>query len=201
MTAEAAPVRKGQRTREEIVRRAAAVFNTRGYAGASMSDIMAATGLEKGGLYNHFTSKEELALAALEYANAQQEARFRQLTDRGTTRLEHLRGAIAAFAETLATLQIPGGCPVMRMAIDGQPALRDRSREIMARWRSGYAYLVRKAIEAGELDAAVEPDAFGTMIVATMEGAMLLSQMEDGRQPLDRAAAFLQEYVSARSIV
>ena len=194
------PVRKGQRTREEIVRQAAAVFNVRGFSGASMSEIMAATGLEKGGLYNHFASKEELALAALDYANAQQEARFRELTNRGTTRLEHLLGAVAAFAETLATLEIPGGCPVMRMAIEPQSALRDRSRAIMARWRSGYAYLVRKAIEAGQLDPAIEPDALGSMIVATMEGAMLLGQMEDSREPLDRAAAFLREYVLARSI-
>ena len=122
------------------------------------------------------------------------------MTVRGTTRLDHLLGAIAAFAETLATLEIPGGCPVMRMAIDANSALRDRSREIMARWRSGYTYLVRKAIEAGQLDPSIEPDALGSMIVATMEGAMMLGQMEDSREPLDRAAAFLREYIEARSI-
>ena len=43
---------KGANTREEILLRAARVFNTKGYAGAALSDIMQATGLQKGGIYN-----------------------------------------------------------------------------------------------------------------------------------------------------
>ena len=40
---------KGQETRESIIRQAAELFNIRGYAGASMSELMALTGLKKGG--------------------------------------------------------------------------------------------------------------------------------------------------------
>ena len=64
---------KGDETRKRIVQRAASTFNVQGYAGTSMSDLMQATGLEKGGIYNHFTNKEELAIAAFDY-------RFRSLT-------------------------------------------------------------------------------------------------------------------------
>ncbi len=53
---------KGERTRRRIVESAAAVFNTRGYRGSSMSDLVRETGLEKGGIYNHFGSKEELSI-------------------------------------------------------------------------------------------------------------------------------------------
>ena len=53
---------KGSATKQRIVEAAAPVFNQRGYWGASMADLMAATGLEKGGIYNHFGSKEALAL-------------------------------------------------------------------------------------------------------------------------------------------
>ncbi len=59
---------KGDRTRREIVRNAAPLFNTRGYEGTSLSDLMAATGLQKGGIYRHFASKEELAAEAFDYA-------------------------------------------------------------------------------------------------------------------------------------
>ena len=58
---------KGERTREGIVAAAAPLFNQRGYAASSMSDVMAATGLEKGGIYRHFESKDELALAAFDH--------------------------------------------------------------------------------------------------------------------------------------
>ena len=55
-------------TRQRIVELAAPVFNRQGYVGASMRDLIDATGLEKGGIYNHFGSKEQLALEAYDYA-------------------------------------------------------------------------------------------------------------------------------------
>ena len=42
-------VRKGEETRQEIIRKAAPIFNRKGYSGAALSDLMQATGLEKGG--------------------------------------------------------------------------------------------------------------------------------------------------------
>src|SRR5207247_2001481 len=45
---------KGLQTRQRIVEMAAPVFNRQGYVGASMRDLISATGLEKGGIYNHF---------------------------------------------------------------------------------------------------------------------------------------------------
>src|ERR1700753_912092 len=52
---------KGEDTRREIVEKAAPLFNQKGFEGTSMSDLMRVTGLQKGGIYRHFSSKEELA--------------------------------------------------------------------------------------------------------------------------------------------
>ena len=51
-----------------ILNRAARLFTWARLFGSAMSDVMAETGLEKGGLYNHFESKEDLALQAFDYA-------------------------------------------------------------------------------------------------------------------------------------
>src|SRR3982750_804222 len=59
---------KGMKPRQRIVELAAPVFNRQGFVGASMRDLIHATGLEKGGIYNHFGSKEQLALEAYDYA-------------------------------------------------------------------------------------------------------------------------------------
>src|SRR5215469_4932825 len=59
---------KGQKTRERIVAEAASLFNQRGFEASSMSELKEATGLEKGGIYRHFSSKEELAAKAFDYA-------------------------------------------------------------------------------------------------------------------------------------
>src|SRR4030088_3203913 len=60
-------VTKGEQTRREIVQKAAPLFNQKGYEGTSLSDLMKATGLQKGGIYRHFSSKEELATEAFDY--------------------------------------------------------------------------------------------------------------------------------------
>jgi AcrR family transcriptional regulator len=59
---------KGEKTRQRIVAEAATLFNERGFEGGSMADLMEATGLEKGGIYRHFSSKETLAAAAFDFA-------------------------------------------------------------------------------------------------------------------------------------
>ena len=59
---------KGEKTRERIVSKAAQLFNERGLEGTSLADLMEATGLEKGGIYRHFPSKEAVAVEAFEYA-------------------------------------------------------------------------------------------------------------------------------------
>src|SRR5262249_56783848 len=61
-------MKKGEATRREIIEKAAPIFNQKGFEGASLSDLMKATGLEKGGIYRHFESKEQLAEEAFDYA-------------------------------------------------------------------------------------------------------------------------------------
>ena len=56
---------KGQQTRRKIIEAAAPIFNKRGYEGSSLNDLMAATGLKKGGIYRHFSSKEELLVETI----------------------------------------------------------------------------------------------------------------------------------------
>src|SRR5512146_991102 len=57
---------KGLRTRREIVEASLQLFSVKGYYNTSISDILEATGLTKGGLYGHFASKEEIWDAAYE---------------------------------------------------------------------------------------------------------------------------------------
>src|ERR1700733_10738139 len=85
---------KGERTRQSIVAAAAPIFNQRGYKGSSLADLMTATGLQKGGIYRHFASKEELAAEAFDYTwNAAWETRMRNV-DEGASGIEKLKQLI-----------------------------------------------------------------------------------------------------------
>jgi TetR/AcrR family transcriptional regulator, transcriptional repressor for nem operon len=59
---------KASKRGKEIIRKAAPIFNQKGYDGAALSDLMCATGLEKSGIYRHFASKQELAGDAFDHA-------------------------------------------------------------------------------------------------------------------------------------
>jgi len=58
-------ITRGERTRVEIVEAAYCLFLEQGYHGTSMRQIAQEAGISVGGIYNHFSSKEEIYLAVL----------------------------------------------------------------------------------------------------------------------------------------
>jgi TetR/AcrR family transcriptional regulator, transcriptional repressor for nem operon len=181
-------MRKGEATRQRIIEEAAPIFNRRGYEGCSMQDLMDATGLEKGGIYRHFASKEELASEAFRLALAQNiKLRTDHLQDISGT-LDKLRRVIALFIE--APSAIAGGCPLMNTAIDaddGNPALRKLALKGIQDWRARLAKIVEAGIKAGEIRKSTKPERIANAIIATLEGALMISRLERSKQALQDA--------------
>ena len=65
---EAKMTNKGLQTRHNITRKSLQVFSVKGYYNTSIQDILAATGITRGGLYGHFRSKEDIWYAVHEEA-------------------------------------------------------------------------------------------------------------------------------------
>jgi TetR/AcrR family transcriptional repressor of nem operon len=184
---------KGEMTRQMIVAAAAPIFNRRGYDGASMQDVMAATGLEKGGLYRHFSSKEELAAEAFRYALEQSVKLRTQHADRTHGAIALLRSLVKRFAETRSNL--PGGCPLMNTAIDsddGNPTLRQLAQDALGDWRARLGRIVREGIRNGEIRTGTVPREVANTIIATLEGALMISRLEGSRTALSDARKSLE---------
>lgn len=192
---------RGERTRQQIIERAAPLFNRQGFAGASLSDIMAATGLQKGGIYRHFESKEELALRAFDHATAIMGERFATALREQRTAPDRLRAIIEVFRGLVTDAPIPGGCPVVNTAIeadDGNPALRARARAAMDRLRAMVRRTVEEGVARGELHPGTDPDTFATVLISTMEGAVVMSRLYGDRVHVDRAAEHLERWIEER---
>jgi AcrR family transcriptional regulator len=131
---------KGEETRQRIVAQAAAMFNQHGFDGSSLSELMKATGLEKGGIYRHFSSKEELAAEAFDYAwKAAWDARMRDLGSIANS-VDKLKQIIANCVRRRSS--VPGGCPLLNTAIDaddGNPILRASALKALGVWRAHLA--------------------------------------------------------------
>ena len=188
---------KGELTRQKIIAQAAPLFNQLGYAGCSMQDIMAATGLEKGGLYRHFASKEELAAEVFRYSLQRvMEAKREGLEEIGGS-VEQMRFLVRRFVEIHST--IPGGCPVMNTAIDaddGNPALRKLVQDAVQQWKARIVAMVKTGIERGEIRSDAEPRRIANVTIATLEGALMISRLEGNRNAMHDAQAVLQEMLS-----
>jgi TetR/AcrR family transcriptional repressor of nem operon len=185
---------KGEMTRDRIVAQAAPIFNTRGFAGSSMQDVMEATGLEKGGLYRHFSSKEELAAEAFRYATAQAVRLRTEKLDKSHGAVEQLRSIVQRFVESPSAT--PGGCPLMNTAIDaddGNPTLRRLARDAFANWRDRICTVVREGQKSGDIKRSAEPRRIANTMIATLEGALMLSRLEKSALPLEDARASLEQ--------
>jgi AcrR family transcriptional regulator len=190
--------KKGERTRQRIVEMAAPVFNRQGYVGASLRDIINATGLEKGGIYNHFGSKEQLALEAYDYALSQVTEGLARSQDGATDAIDRLQRMIRSFAKFARKPAISGGCPIMNIAIeadDTHPVLRDRARASMTLWHRLIGRIVKDGTAAGQLVPGIDPYALASLITGSLEGGVMLSGLYDDPAHIDRIVEHLSAHV------
>ena len=193
-------MRKGEHTRREIIRKAAPIFNQKGYDGAALSDLMRATGLEKGGIYRHFESKQELAGEAFEHAwKIAMDARFEGTQEIPNT-IDRLKQIVRNFRDRRTGL-VPGGCPLLNTAIDsddGNPQLRAKARRALTWWLDRLQSIAEEGQKRGEVRSDVDSAKLATLIVSTLEGSGMVSRLQQKGDPLDLACRNLEEYLETK---
>ena len=191
-------MKKGERTRRRILERSAPVFNTKGFFGASMNDLVLASGLEKGGIYNHFQSKEQLALEAFDYAVEVMSGRFRETLAGREGAIERLFAIVDVLGALADDPPVPGGCPVLNTAVEADganPALKERAAEAMDGWLRLVGREVKEGVKRGELAPDADPRAVASVVVATLEGAVMLSRLEDDPEHMRRVVKHLKDHL------
>ncbi len=192
-----AQVTKGARTRQEIIRKAAPIFNQKGYEGAAISDLMRATGLEKGGIYRHFASKQHLAADVFDYAWKVAVDTRLEGTDNIPDAVERLKQIVRNFRDRRTGL-VPGGCPLLNTAIDsddGNLHLRAKAREALGAWLGQLQSILEVGQRRGQVRAAVDPVESAALIAATLEGSLMISRLQRRDEALDSACRHLERYL------
>ncbi len=180
---------KGEKSRLNIVAKAAVLFNQRGFEGCSMQDIVEAVGLEKGSIYGHFSSKEELALEAFDFAWADTVQKRIGNLDTVNSAVDKLKLHVRNYVETPS---FSGGCPLLNTAVDaddGNLALRDRARKAVRGWEEALANIVIEGQRQGDIRSEVQPQSVATFLISTLEGATAVSRIDKRSSAL----AYVQE--------
>ena len=191
---------KAQLTRSHIIQQSAEVFNQCGYAGTSLADLMQATGLKKGGIYNHFASKDELAIAAFDYSVGLVQQRYAKALRGQRKSAQRLKAVIDTFCATIDEPLMKGGCPLLNTAIDSDHAhegLKLKAQAAMDNWRSMLSKIIRYGQKRYEIQGAVEPEVVTTIMIASLEGAVMMSGLYEDRIHLNRVREHLMRYVDS----
>lgn len=167
-------------TKETILKESGDLFNTQGYKATSISDITEATGYTKGAIYRHFRSKEALEKEAFYHMASFMFMRMRALIKAESTAGNKLRAVLRFFESYVSDYPIKGGCPLLNVAIevdDTNPALREEAVGILKILKESIVHILQKGIENKQIKAGIEAEYYATIILASLEGAIMMSKL------------------------
>jgi AcrR family transcriptional regulator len=135
--------------RQELTRQAARLFAEKGYHGTSIGDLAEAMGVQKGSLYAHIDSKEDLLWEVAREGAAAFHAALDSVPDEGPA-IERVRAALRAHLRVVAE-QLDVATVFIRewRYLDG--ARRDQFLGERRRYEERFRALFREGRERGEL--------------------------------------------------
>ena len=191
---------KAEKTRNFIVEKTAPIFNMKGYAGTSLNDITAATGLTKGSIYGNFANKDEVALAAFDYNLNNVSSRIEAEMNQQASIKDKLLVYIDIYQKFIDGSVSEGGCPVLNTAIDADdthPELRGRVLKAVLDWKNKIAKLVEAGIANKEINANHNPEQIALTIIAMVEGGIMISKLTSKTEYWNLIMGSLRKYVDS----
>ena len=179
---------KAERTKNFIIESTAEVFNKKGYAGTSLSDLINVTGLSKGSIYGNFENKEEVALAVFDY----NWAKIAELTQQHISNAGSFHDKLMVFAKVyknvIKDVSTSGGCPVLNTAVESDDTnnlLKDRASKAVIKWEKSISGLIRQGITAGEFKEQTNIRQTSLSIIALIEGGVMIAKVTDDTTAMD----------------
>jgi TetR/AcrR family transcriptional repressor of nem operon len=184
--------------RTQILDAAAVLISARGYRMTSVDDVIREAGLSgKSHFYHYFKSKEELGYAVL---NRQ----FERFAERGLAILREPMidplERLYLFIDSVVTAQAERGCkggsPFGNLAgemADAHEGFRERIEQVFERWASQIQSLLWEA--RGQLAPATDAGRLARFIIATLEGALLMTRVKRDVAMLYGIAADLKRFI------
>jgi TetR/AcrR family transcriptional repressor of nem operon len=176
-----------QSLKEKLLDAAVHTLHRQGYHGSSIGDIALAAGAPKGSVYNHFSSKEDLAIAALEEYRLRDHSDFAILEDASISPKERLRRHFTALS-ALEDEMLENGCLLGNIAAEansGCPQVRDYAAKILRDWTKLVEKCLAEAKRKGELSVSISSPVLAGFLINALEGSLVRSKVERSRAPLE----------------
>ena len=177
---------KGARTRARIVEEAAALIHERGVAGTTLEDVKVAAEVSGSQMYHYFPDKNELVQAVIDYQADTIVNRQRHALS-SANGVEAWRNMVITAAKRT---KAKGGCQLGSLV--GQLAESDpEARALIAagfdQWAAAISDGLRSLHADGKLPSDIDPDDLATTLLATLQGGLLLAQVQRSTRPFETA--------------
>ena len=172
--------------REQLVDAAYDHFHEHGFNGSGIKDITDAAGTPKGSFYNHFDSKESMAVEVMERYAASRG--MEMLADKSVPPVERIRKHFVYLMEDLERFDYTRGCMFGNFGAElstQSTTIRDEVSNKLGRWASLLASALDDAREAGELTSNVDSTVLAGFLVSAWEGAAMQAKVVRSSAPLD----------------
>ena len=190
------PAPKNAATRDRLIESARFLFWERGYAGTSMSELLAHAEVNSGSFYHFFDSKEGLLRAVLEqYIELLRPMVVDPAFATTSKPLERIFAILAGYRERILMTHCTFGCPLGRLALEVDPE-NAPAHKLIAQNFQGWIEAVRECLVEMKRDMprSTHIDALATFILVTMEGGVMLSRSFRDVAPYDRSVEQLREH-------
>jgi TetR/AcrR family transcriptional regulator, transcriptional repressor for nem operon len=197
----AARPRDGKSTREAVLEAATRLMHVQGYQNTSLDDVLRESGVGKGNFYHHFRSKEDLGYAILD----QIVALFLEKTLEPCfscadgARLAQIGCFLDRVLEAQRQRKCVGGCAMGNLASelsDVHEGFRARLASVFTAWGERLTVALREAQERGEVVEACDPESVGHLLVAALEGSILLSKVSKDIAVMEQCVIELKRYLT-----
>ncbi|MEM6316926.1 MAG: TetR family transcriptional regulator C-terminal domain-containing protein [Bacteroidota bacterium] len=186
------------KSKQEIIEKAAPVFNTYGFAGTKLDMLIEATGFQKGGIYGHFKNKMDLARAAFQHNFQQLKATYLAESDASLSPKERLLGFLQRYKAYLSKPPVAGGCPILNMATEADDT--DETNRLLVKaaineWKDSLVVILEKGIQTGDFRSDINPAQEAFFIISSIEGSIMLGQVKRSLGLMLGVADSLEKYV------
>lgn len=157
--ARAAVTGKGGETRRRLVEVGAMAFMERGYSATSLSELIAAAGLTKGGFYFHFASKADLAVEVVRSRDDQLQREVLAAAAEYERAAEQVVAMVRGLVQAIASKSEQGMAGLERLCTELRGEGIDDPVIVQPheRWIETTAALFRTAQAEGDLDPKADP--------------------------------------------
>jgi TetR/AcrR family transcriptional repressor of nem operon len=192
---------KAERTKEYITQKIAPLFNRKGYAGTSLSDMTDATGLTKGSIYGNFDDKDAVALAAFDHNMNKLIGQVRELQSTERSATGKLKAFITVYRNGSHSGVLKDGCPIINSgteADDTHPQLKEKTNAALTRWHKSIAAIIQQGKMQGEFNEGTNSSALASLMIAMIEGGFTLSKISGDQSYLDQSLDQLEMIIAAQ---